>query len=196
MYKTKANDTRTACHADSRTIISHMTKYPMLECIAPGGGSRRVTPEQLAAGRRHLEATFLRLISTPDRDGLYWVGLQTDLLEVVYMVFVDQVVRDEAGTPMTLKCLVDRAFAVLHLYRPHNPYSLIARARRRKGIRRQTMLERYCWQKYVRGIDSPLDSEVVRISSGAEQAAAGSAAAGEDASAGPSPSAGTDRKEV
>ncbi len=138
-----------------------------LECAVPGPTPRRVTDEQMATGRRELGESFVRLLSSRYDDNLYWVGLQTDLLEVVRIVFDDGLVRDRAGVPLPLLHLVRHSCAVLHQYMPRNPYSLMQRARRRKGVRRQTMLERYCWRKYVQGVPDPLADEVLRLSSDA-----------------------------
>ena len=138
-----------------------------LECAVPDPTPRHVTDEQMAAGRRALGESFVRLLSSRYDDNLYWVGLQTDLLEVVRIVFDDGLVRDRSGVPLPLLHLVRHSCAVLHQYMPRNPYSLMQRARRRKGVRRQTMLERYCWRKYVQGIADPLADEVLRLSADA-----------------------------
>ena len=136
----------------------------LLECYAPDGRPRRVSPEQLAAGRQHMEKAFLRLIAVSDRDNYYWVGLHTDLLEIIYLVFLDNLVRDAQGTPLPLARLIEHTYAVLHMCVPANPYSLIRRARRRKGVRRTTMLQRYCWRLYVEGVTDPLADEVICLS--------------------------------
>ncbi len=135
-----------------------------IECAAPCPTPRRVTDEQMASGRRELGESFVRLLSSRYDDNLYWVGLQTDLLEVVRIVFDDGLVHDRTGAPLPLLHLVRHSCAVFHQYMPRNPYSLMQRARRRKGLRRQTMLERYCWRKYVQGVADPLADEVLRLS--------------------------------
>lgn len=147
--------------------MNNYTEKKCLECAVPGGTPRHVTDEQMAAGRRSLGESFVRLLSSRYDDNLYWVGLQTDLLEVVRIVFDDGLVRDPVGVPLPLLHLVRHSCAVFHQYMPRNPYSLMQRARRRKGIRRQTMLERYCWRKYVQGVADPLADEVLRLSADA-----------------------------
>ena len=115
---------------------------------AQGGNPRNLTNEQLMAGRRHLV------------ESLYWLGTQTDLIEIVYLIYTLRIMRDAEGHPCTLGYLVRRACAVLHTPAPCNPSTVVQRALSRKGIRQTTMVERYAWQKCVAGIENPLKEEV------------------------------------
>lgn len=135
-----------------------------MEWCAAGGDRRVVTPEQLAAGRKHLEEVFVKMLGIREDENKYWVGFQTDLVELVRLAWEAQLVRNADGTPASMAALVSKVFAALHMVEPANPYSVVARARRRKGVFRQTLLERYCWLKYVKGVENPLDQEIVAIS--------------------------------
>lgn len=125
-----------------------------------------VTAEQKAMGRRHLEDAFVRLLSFSDKDNLYWIGTQTDFVEMVYMVYLGGRVRDKSGEPIPLYLLVQRACALLHMCVPANIYQVAARAMKRKGVRSHTFAERYSWQKYVNGVDNPLTCEIKRMMDG------------------------------
>lgn len=127
---------------------------------AQGDNPRNLTNEQLMTGRQHLVESFIKLMSCGDEDSLYWLGTQTDLIEIVYLIYTLRIMRDGEGHPCTLGYLVRRACAVLHTPAPCNPSTVVQRALSRKGIRQTTMVERYAWQKCVAGIENPLEEEV------------------------------------
>lgn len=125
-------------------------------CATP----RAVTDEQVAMARRHMTAAFIDVMAHPSSNNLYWMGTQTDLVEIVYTIWTMGIMHHADGTPCRLAWLVRRACAVLHTPEPANPSMVAKKALRRKGVRQMTMTERYAWQKYVAGIESPLGLEI------------------------------------
>lgn len=82
---------------------------------------------------------------------LKWSGSQSDLMEMVYTVYISGLRRDDSGSLMTLTALTKSYFGMMHIKCPSNPHALASRARNRKGSRCSTMLERFCWKHYVKG---------------------------------------------
>jgi len=123
-------------------------------------GTWRLTNEQLAEGRKHMKDAFARLLAANEKDDIRWMGTQTDLMELAYLAYESGEMRDERGFPLTLAQLVREACNKLHVRQPYSPYNAAARARRRKGVRCHTLLERFCWLKFVAREDNPLTSEL------------------------------------
>ncbi|MGM9704378.1 MAG: hypothetical protein ACI3YB_00115 [Prevotella sp.] len=123
----------------------------------------QISAEQREQGLRHMEEAFVRLLDHSDKDNLYWIGSQTDLVEMVYEVYAHGRVRDASGEPLSLHRLVLRTCALLHMYVPTNIYQVASRARRRKGVKSHTFIERYAWQRYVNGVDNPLTCEIKKM---------------------------------
>ena len=119
-----------------------------------------LTNEQLLAGREHLVNSFVNLMSHGNRDTMYWLGTQTDLIEIVYLIYRLRVVRNQEGNPCTFHSLVRQACALLHMPMPYNPSCIAQRAISRKGIKTATMVERYAWKKCVAGVENPLKEEI------------------------------------
>lgn len=124
------------------------------------GGPHSMTPQQLAAGRQHMVEAFLRVMSCGDTDSLYWLGTQTDLIEIVYLIFTLRIMHHADGRPCSFGYLTRRACAVLHTPAPANPSMVAQKALSRKGVRQSTMAERYAWKKCVMGIEEPLAEEI------------------------------------
>jgi hypothetical protein len=127
---------------------------------AQSGNPYNLTKEQLLEGRQHLLESFVRLLSCHHNHQLYWLGTQTDLIEIVYLVYTLRIMRRASGQPCSFSYLVRRACAVLHTPEPYNPSTVAQRAIHRKGIRQALMVERYAWQKCVAGIENPLYEEI------------------------------------
>lgn len=123
----------------------------------------RLTAEQTEHGRRHMEETFVKLLGTNENDNLYWTGSKTDLVEMAYVAYVGGHVRDRSGAPLSLVALVRRICAVLHVCEPCNIYQTASRARLRKGVKCHTYTERYCWLKYMNGVEEPAAREIKKM---------------------------------
>lgn len=122
-----------------------------------------LTDKQLAEGRKALESTFVALLSIDEKENIYWTGSLTDLVEIARVAYEGGIVRDTSGCPMSFAKLVKAVCAKLHMPAPYNPYNAAARARQRKGVKNYTMLERFCWQKFVGGKANPIVSELRRM---------------------------------
>ena len=130
---------------------------------AQSGTLHNVTSEQLAMGRQHMVESFIRVMSCGDADSLYWQGTQTDLIEIIYLIYTLRIMRYADGRPCSFGYLTRRACAVLHTPAPSNPSAVAQKAMCRKGVRQNTMAERYAWQKCVMGIENPLEQEIRRF---------------------------------
>lgn len=122
-----------------------------------------LTGSQLAEGRKIMEDTFAALLGIDERENIYWTGSLTDLVELARVAYEGGAVRDSQGCPLPFAKLVNTVCAKLHICPPYNPYNAAARARQRKGVRGCTMLERFCWQKFVGGKDNPIFSELRKM---------------------------------
>lgn len=122
-----------------------------------------LTDEQRRQGRKIMENIFVGLLCADDGERMNWTGTQTDLVELAYVAYLGGVVREGDGSPATFASLVRRIFRKLNAREPYNLYNMAARARRRKGMRRHTLTERFCWQKFVAGVDNPLSEEIKRM---------------------------------
>lgn len=134
------------------------------ECRPDGSDCRRVSREELAQGRKEMCGRLIALLGVADRDNYYWVEAKSDLIEMAYETWLDGTLRDPQGNPISYAAIARRVFAKLHMPLPRNIYSVAARARARKGITRTTMLDRYCFLRYVRGKDDPLADDIIRLS--------------------------------
>ncbi len=128
-------------------------------CPFTAASAGSITRDQLTESRRQMEQEFSVLLraDTP----LRWHGSQADLMELIYLVYANGNFRDADGYPLSMAELTRRTCHVFGLALPHNPYELAARAMRRKGQRRQRLLDRYAWLYCVAGVKHPL-SNIVR----------------------------------
>lgn len=123
-----------------------------------------VSDEQRLEGRKEMALRLLFFLHVADRDNYYWTGSQIDLAEMAYHAWVHGSVRNKAGHPLPLKAIARRLFAKLHMPMPCNLYATVARARKRKGIVRDTLLNRYCYLRFTKGVTDPIGREVLKLS--------------------------------
>lgn len=123
-----------------------------------------VTDDQRRKGRTEMAQRLMTLLNVRDRDNYYWVGSQTDLVELAYDAWLEGLVRDTAGNPVSFLVIARRVCAKLHMPLPSNVYVAARRARNRKGIRHNTLLDRYCYLRFVRGKADPIGEELLRLS--------------------------------
>lgn len=133
-------------------------------CRSHGGTTHRVTREERSQARAEMADRLEGYLNVADRDNYYWVGSQRDLLELAYEAWLYGSVRDPQGRPIAFAALARRVCAKLHMPLPCNVYATAAKARQRKGVASDTLLNRYCFLRFVRGNDDPLADEVVRLS--------------------------------
>lgn len=130
---------------------------------AVSAAAATLTGQQLAEGRKIMEDSFVALLGIDERENIYWTGSLTDLVEIARVAYEGGAMRDSRGCPLPFAALVRAVCAKLHICPPYNPYNAAARARQRKGVRSSTMLERFCWQKFVGGNDNPIFSELRKM---------------------------------
>lgn len=140
-----------------------MGKTNTNELFANTTNSVKLTNEQLTEGRKAMENAFVALLNIDEKDNIYWTGSQTDLVELARVAYDGGIIRDKNGSPVSFAKLVKAVCAKLHTVAPYNPYNAAQLALRRKGVRNSTLLERFCWLKYVAGQDNPLSSELQKM---------------------------------
>ena len=124
-------------------------------CLSPTTPAQNVSREQIAESRQRLEHEFSRLLHA--ESPLLWKGTRSDLMELVYLIYVNGNFRDADGYPLSMAELTRRVCRVFDLPAPYNPYERAARAMNRKGLRRHRLLERYAWLYCVAGVEHPLE---------------------------------------
>lgn len=123
-----------------------------------------VSDEQRRQGRKELTLRLLFFLNVADRDNYYWLGSQIDLAEMAYEAWLQGTVCDPTGHPLPFMVIARRLFAKLHMPLPYNVYATAARARQRKGVVRDTLLNRYCYLRFTKGVADPIAREVVKLS--------------------------------
>jgi hypothetical protein len=103
--------------------------------------------QQTEVAKKALAAEARRMFKVKPEDNLHWKGLKTDLIEMTYYLFCEGSVRDDTGFIASFRYLVNHICSNMHVVVPRNPSAYINRARRIKGIRRTSLIERYMWQK-------------------------------------------------
>jgi hypothetical protein len=131
-------------------------KKVMICCEADGEMPRQLTAEELHEGEERLMHDFTRLLELLPSDNVRWTGSQTDLMELVYTAYLRGVVCDAEGYPASLKTLTCEICRCLHVAVPYNPSSMGRYAVSRKGIRRNTLLQRYTWNYKRKRVSCPL----------------------------------------
>jgi hypothetical protein len=121
------------------------------------------TKEEEENATKQMVREFFERMDT-NCDDFYWVGSQIDLMELVYIIWQQDVVRDGFGHPSSLKALTRDLFDRLHTPEPYNLYTVAKRAAMRKGIHNGSLTNRYCWLLYVKKDPQPLDDEIIQLS--------------------------------
>lgn len=106
---------------------------------------------------------FHEILERSQGGGIYWAGTKTDLIELTYEMFTAGTMTDALGRPCSFIAIVEKVCSILHVTQPANPYSLIQKARVRKGIRQQSFFSRYCWMLMRKGKRNPLHAMLRRL---------------------------------
>lgn len=94
--------------------------------------------------RRRLTHEFTELLHTAANERtLTWSGTAADLMEAAHIAYEYGVERSPSGQLYQFTQLARRACTALHVRLPPHPKRTAWQARRRKGVRQQTLLERY-----------------------------------------------------
>ena len=103
---------------------------------------------------------FCDLINRSEEEGLYWTGLQCDLVELAHIVWTSGKLMDRRGFPMDFQTIVHHICRVLHVREPRNPSSILSSVRARKNIRVGPLRERYM-QLFMRAnVQDPMQMEI------------------------------------
>ena len=103
---------------------------------------------------------FYDLINRNEEEGLYWTGLQCDLVELAHIVWTSGKLMDSRGFPMDFQTIVHHICRVLHVREPRNPSSILSSVRARKNIRVGPLRERYM-QLFMRAnVQDPMQMEI------------------------------------
>ncbi|WP_298450622.1 hypothetical protein [uncultured Prevotella sp.] len=115
-----------------------------------------LSKEQRDSARRIMAQQLGQLLARNPAENLYWTESKTDLMELVYEVYVAENPVDRLGRPYSFSEMARRACAVLHVPMPKNPYAMVYNARERKGLKQKSFFSRYCWLMYCRHSRNPL----------------------------------------
>lgn len=132
--------------------------------LIPGHGELSLTREQMEEGKRRMVQIATQWFKLKEEDHAQWIGTKTDLIEIVHYVYEAQIIRTKEGEPATFRQLVWVFFDRLHAhYNANTLYRLSYMAESRKGMYMPTMLWRFCWLMFERGISNPLANKVVLL---------------------------------
>lgn len=92
---------------------------------------------------RAMKADVEELLRLAPDSGRRWTHSRTDLLEMIYIVYLTADLSRDDGSPATFRWLVARIFSNLNLRPPANPVAVAITARNRKGVRQRPYEERY-----------------------------------------------------
>ena len=81
--------------------------------------------------RKDVKKILGRMINTT-QSKLKWVGTQAKLMEIVYMLWLTELIVNERGKKATLKEITELMFTVLNSKVPQNPTRVINSLRNRK----------------------------------------------------------------
>lgn len=105
---------------------------------------RSMSIEHLHNMRLSLVGEVTALLNRDASEGLRWHGTRRDLLEALHTAYFYGRIVDADGQLLSFLEIVKRSYDILHLPCPHNPWSIVVRAKNRKGMRQTTFFERYC----------------------------------------------------
>ena len=92
---------------------------------------------------RAMKADVEELLKLTPDSGRRWTHTRTDLIEMIYIVFLTADLSRDDGSPATFRWMVTRIFNNLGLHVPANPVAVAMTARNRKGVRQRPFEERY-----------------------------------------------------
>ena len=92
---------------------------------------------------RAMKADVEELLKLTPDSGQRWTLTRTDLVEMVYLVFLTGDLTRDDGSPATFKWMLSSVFRNLNLRMPANPVAVATAARNRKGVRQRPFEDRY-----------------------------------------------------
>lgn len=119
--------------------------------------------EERRQARNLMVSQFHEIIVRAAGDFIYWTGTKTDLIELTYEMFLAGNMRDSMGRPCSFISIVEKVCSTLHVVPPANAYSLIGKAKQRKGVKQQSFFSRYCWMLFSQKRRNPLHTMMRRV---------------------------------
>lgn len=110
--------------------------------------------------KRIIIRNFFVLMRVSDNRGWQWRSTLTDLAELTHMAWTTGQFTDERNRPLTFTAMFDHVCRVLGCRRVKYPSSLVERARRRKGIRAVSVIERYTDQYELCHVRNPMKLDI------------------------------------
>lgn len=101
--------------------------------------------DERRSARRLMAEQFHTILERSRGGNIYWTGTKTDLMELTYEMFTAGTLTDSQGRQCSFISTVGTVCSILHVTPPSNPYSMLRKARCRKGLRQQSFFSRYCW---------------------------------------------------
>jgi len=89
--------------------------------------------------RKDVKMILGRMINTTPSK-LKWIGTQAKLIEIVYMLWLTELIVNERGKKATLKEITELIFTVLNKKVPQNPTKVINSLRNRKEPEKTSIL--------------------------------------------------------
>jgi hypothetical protein len=89
--------------------------------------------------RKDVKKILGRMINTTPSK-LKWIGTQAKLIEIVYMLWLTELIVNERGKKATLKEITELIFTVLNKKVPQNPTKVINSLRNRKEPEKTSIL--------------------------------------------------------
>lgn len=93
---------------------------------------------------RAMRADVVQLLDSRQAPAQRWAHTsRTDLIEMIYIVYLMGDLDKPDGSPASFRWMVDTIFQRLRLRVPANPVAVAQAARNRKGVRQRPFEERY-----------------------------------------------------
>lgn len=99
------------------------------------------------------------LMSTGSTNAV-WCGTRTDLVELTYVAWKSNTFFDNHGKYISFHDMVEHVFKTLHCQRVSNPYSMMYRARKKKGVFGMSVIDRYVNLMASGGITNPMRLDI------------------------------------
>ncbi len=119
------------------------------------------TSEQRRDALALLKQEFIGLF-TGKQTPLKWMGTRTQLFEMIYLVYVEDMILTDDGRPLSLTALASLTCLRFGERLTANPCAYIYKSRARKGTRSRTFFDSYCLY-FCEGLAEPLRKFYLRI---------------------------------
>lgn len=114
----------------------------------------RPTSEQRKEALALLKNEFLSLFTGPNHP-LHWTGTRTQLFELAYLVYMEDLLLTDDGRPLTLRAITSLACLRFGQQPTTNPCAYLYKSRARKEVRSQTFFDSYA-HLFINGEQRPL----------------------------------------